>query len=163
MRVFLAGALLALAPVADAQNYGAWVMGSPQDGYRTIATTNDSGAILLKMCATSTRNCIWAVSSVVPECENMSRYPGLLNATSGAQSVELVCTVDSNIHSLAIANYELMQQYSEADEQIGIAVPLKDGQFRVMRFDLKGSKAASTALEAWTNSQAARSTSDYNL
>lgn len=163
-KAILATALLTLSVCASAQRkFADWTV-TPTDSDTVIASTlNDSGQWFGKVCWVSLQKCVWALS-VADTCKDGDIYIGLVNSNSGAQEMKFVCS--GNIKEgqiLVMQDYEKMSGISANDPAIGIAMPMQNGAFKVVRFTLNGSHEATQAAESVVMTAASKSTRDITL
>lgn len=159
-----AGVILALAlGQASAQSFGDWRLLGQEGNVRSASTTNDSGAILMKMCRISENNCYWFIYSKDTTCKVGDVYPGLMNNSEGAAPLELACSRGQDILALNLGPFETMQTAVKQGGVLGIVVPVNDGAFRVLRFNMTGASRASELLEKWLVEQQSKSTRNYDL
>lgn len=129
----------------QAQQYGSWSVDLLKDKSAYYAATiNDAGGLLGKVCDGS--GCQW-VMTVNTTCDEGSLYPALLSAATGAGPIKLLCSPNStNQGRYIIKDYATMEGAVKSGEQIGIAMPLQSGEFRVARYQIGGWERAATAL-----------------
>lgn len=84
------------------------------------------------------------------KCDKGSRYPVLVNSISGSFVTEVYCNgvLDIGIYQYVFTDFKTLDSAVRKGTLIGFAVPLADGRFKVVRFDLTGSVAAITGLLA---------------
>jgi len=144
----LACLLTALTPAFASS--GDWAEDVTNDGSAIFAaTSNDSGAIFGEWCYPSTGKCSWLIG-LDGSCEQDSAYPILANSDSGAASVLIRCggkVGNTGLSQFAIVQYKDLENLMTESKMIGFALPLKSGQFRVVRFSLAGSRAVVSAME----------------
>ena len=68
--------------------------------------------------------------------------PVLVNAESGAVSVVLTCRILDGVHYMTFTDFDAIGDVVQGNERFGIAFPMKDGRFTVMRFSLVGANPA---------------------
>lgn len=135
------------AGAAGDEQYGSWMIGSTDNGGNFAATMNDSGGVLGKTCDSG--GCNW-VMTLKAGCEAGSTYSGLLSAQSGAAAIRLRCAPNktSSAGRYIIEEFAVMEDAVRTGDQLGIAIPLKSGEFRVARYPIGGWSDASTHLAA---------------
>ena len=121
------------------ETYGDWVVQKINSAY-SAGVVNPSGSWFGVVCGAT---CAVAFNPVV-ECKDGDQYPALINASDGAFSVTFKCAVVDK-RWLLMANMDsTMVSSMEIGGQIGIAFPMKSGEFKVSRFSLTGSLKAAT-------------------
>lgn len=137
---------------ANAQvTFDDWVVVNADDNSGDViaATSTDSTGkeLLAYRCFVKSQECLH-VLLVESSCEADAEYPMLLNAATGASMVTGVCSKVKSSDQLLLKPYELLRkQLKSGTGLLGFAVPMQSGSFRVLRFSLKGSTAASAAAE----------------
>lgn len=152
MKVGLWLASLALmAGAAHAQEtFGSWtVVPLDADSY-FAASVNDSGGLLGKSC--SRQGCRWIMTTNT-NCESGSSYSALMSSGLGAVPVNLICQPNEKTSGrYLIQEFEIMDKAVAGSQQVGFAVALKSGEFRVARFSTTGwSQAADKLINLMTN------------
>ncbi|WP_292979358.1 hypothetical protein [Nitrosomonas sp.] len=130
-------------PYANAQTNGSWIAETESKHFLYAATVNDSGALLGQYCFPGEGSCIWLVGMEIP-CNKDDKYHGLANSDIGAQPLELLCDtqLDNGLYRYVFTDFKAVDTIVRRDRRLGIAIPLADGQFRVVRFDLEGATRA---------------------
>lgn len=147
MKRLFATLLLLCSLPAGAQQYQDWYVEAVDANTVAASTRNGSGSILLKTCYVDTQQCAWMLNTDT-DCENGGVYPAIANSASGSRAFQLTCIGEKKLTQLLIFNdYEGFEAVSRNDPLVGIAFPMQGGQFRVLRFSLAGSVAATAAAE----------------
>lgn len=138
--------LLGMIPLAQAQTqrFGAWEVTLSDDKSVIYAqTTNDSKAVFGQLCDIDGKKCYWILSNNTG-CREKADYSVLANTDSGAAHLAIMCFLGSSDDgSYAFKNFDAITEIIKGGSQkIGLAFPLKNGQFIVSRFDLNGSSQA---------------------
>lgn len=137
---------LLIASAAHAQQYGSWSVDRLKDDTNTYyaASINEAGGLLGKVCNKS--GCQWIVTASV-NCESGAMYTGLLSSAIGAFPLNMQCSPnDKTTGRYVIKEFEVMESSVQKGEQVGIAMALKSGDFRVARYAIGGWAQASTQL-----------------
>lgn len=159
----IAGLLMASAGAIAEARYGDWKVEVTDDDTVIASTVNDSGLWLGKICWVSTQKCVWALS-VADTCKDGDSYVGLVNANSGARDMRFLCSGRAKDgQTLVIQEYDSMNEFSANDPMIGIAMPMQNGTFKVLRFSLSGSHEATQAAEAVVTAAGKDSTRELTL
>lgn len=129
--------------VQPKRRYGQWTTNDVGD-YAEAFTGNESGSVFGVLCGTS---CVVYVD-FQSACVHGSNYSVMINSPSGAAPVELKCY---ELEERYILITELSDNYISIFSrggEIGFAIPMESGKFRVSRFSLEGgAEALSTALD----------------
>lgn len=127
---------------AEKSKSGDWILDIDGDSDFTEAfTANQSGSALGFICSISANKCFYYISPQTT-CEVGATGVILVNSDAGALSATTKCT------KLSSAYYSVIQETNDIhsavieSNNIGIAIPMKDGQFKVVRFSLRGANAA---------------------
>jgi len=164
---FLSGILLVLvlSPAAHAQaRSGDWVFEMDKVSLSAM-TTNESGASFGKFCYPSQGKCYWGIASLT-KCEKGSAYPVLVNASAGALPFTLTCIGQIGTSAswmYAIHGPDSMDKAVGEGEQIGFAMPLANGLFRIVRFSLDGANKALAGLAYAATERMEKSTKDMTF
>lgn len=135
------------AIAASDQLFGSWHVGKNSDSYPYMYTVNDSGNFLGHWCDDEVDKCFWMLGSKT-KCDVGIQIPAIANSSTGVRHVTLHCaepkviagqTVWRNI----IDGGEGFETVITSGDKISIAIPLEGESFKVIRFSLAGSAAAS--------------------
>lgn len=124
-----------------------------QDGVYA-ATANASGRILGQYCYFDDGNCVYTVSFGIT-CEEGEKFPVLVNSNTGVLNVDIICghQMTSTENAFYITPFDAIDQTVRNASNIGFALAMESGQFKVIRFSLAGS---TYAIEAMLEEGAAR-------
>lgn len=149
--MILIAAFCFYGPCMDAQANEGWVVEMESKHFLYAVTMNDSGALLGQYCFPDEGSCIWLVGMEIP-CNKDDRYHGLANSDVGAQPLELLCDtqLDNGLYRYVFTDFKAVDAIVRRDSRLGIAIPLADGQFRVVRFNLEGSTRALDRMRSAT-------------
>lgn len=132
--------MLAASEVSNAQS---WLADVTNDGNGIYAATlNDEGNVFGQFCYLDIGSCLWTMT-LKTRCRDGAKYPTLINSESGAFHVTIMC--DGELPNprdgfrYIFLDFEIVDSAVRESRQIGIAMPLETNQFRVSRFDLRGS------------------------
>lgn len=102
-------------------------------------TTTETGAMFGLMCRAAQNGCLWTLRTGNP-CEENTESHYLLNSDIGVISVESICQkTDEGSNYMHIGPFSDVEYIVKGAKALGIAMPLADGKFRVIRFSLIGS------------------------
>ena len=141
MRSILALVLVMFSLSAKGQVFNDWEANTQSYG-ASAATMNDSGNLFGQLCFTEDQNCLWVLVVTESTCNQGSTYSALINASTGAVPVELTCEIYGGTHFLTFNSFDAIRDVVLKNERLGIAFPMKDGRFTVMRFSLVGANSA---------------------
>ncbi|AZT83650.1 hypothetical protein EHN06_08915 [Marinobacter sp. NP-4(2019)] len=120
-----------------------WMWDASGQEFAYAATSTDGGRILGQYCYYNQDSCVYVVTLGIT-CEQGSEYPALVNSNVGAIEVQLICG-----HKAATdENAFFIKPFTEIDNavrqasNIGFAIAMKSGRFKVTRFSLSGSTYA---------------------
>lgn len=144
--------LLASPPAAMGQTFGSWSAGfvdSRTAPYAYAYTENDSGQLLGQFCYPKGDSCVWLVA-MSTGCEKGQKYPVLVNSDAGAESMEVYCAGElgdsPRKSTYAFSAFDKINQVVVKGGWLGIAIPLADRDFGVIRFDIRGAAPAVRAM-----------------
>jgi hypothetical protein len=127
---------------AEKSKSGDWVLDLDNTSGLTQAfTANQSGSTFGFICSISSNGCFYYFSPQAT-CEAGAAGGILINLDAGALSATTECAI------LGSSYYSLIKETKDihlaiiGSNNIGIAIPMKDGQFKVVRFSLRGAEAA---------------------
>ncbi|GAA5317318.1 MAG: hypothetical protein AseanaTS_25230 [Candidatus Pelagadaptatus aseana] len=123
-----------------------WAWDLSGSDYAYAATHNAEGRVLGQYCYFNEGACFYQVSLGVT-CNKGAQYPSILNSSSGAAEVRLVCSHRQNGDNVfVVAPFEGVDKLVKEASDLGFAVAMEQGQFKVIRFSLSGSEHAITAM-----------------
>lgn len=131
-----------------AQTFGEWSAGITDSGELLYAiTVNDSGNLLGQYCVPATGSCIWLLG-MSAACKEDDQYPILANSDAGAVHIMVRCDakLEKGLYRYVFTDFDTVNGIITKGLRIGFAVPLQTDQFRVVRFDLSGSRRAITLM-----------------
>lgn len=153
----IAPLLWTCAVYAETKKYGDWYV-DLESTYAEAYTTNSSGSTLGMYCLKSSQECLYYLSSG-DTCTVDTRTVALINADTGAAMAGLLCIqLESKRHINLFTNFDEIDSTLRGNKLIGLALPMKDGQFKVVRFSLNGSNQATTEAASFISSGAASDT-----
>lgn len=138
----------ALVSIASAETvtHGDWYWSSDSlnDGFIYSASTNDDGHILGQYCYFESDNCFY-ILAFDTSCEKGSAgYIGIANSELDARNVEFECLgiLEGRLYGYIFKDFESIQEVVLQANKVGIAFPLQEDRFKVIRFSLIGSNEA---------------------
>lgn len=151
IRALLALVLLTGLPdlaLAQSQQFSDWQVVLDDSGdFMYAATMNDSGDILGEYCYFSSGECHW-ILGMATKCEVGDRYVLLSNSSKAAKPLDVTCLNDigDGVHVYAFEWKEL-ESVIKGAKWVGMAFPMQDDAFKVVRFSLDGIDASTRFLE----------------
>lgn len=128
--------------------YGDWQADLGASSTITEAfTTNQSGSIFGFICSASVNRCMYYISTHTT-CDLGSTSTILISTDAGALTSTITCTKFGDNYYNAIQNTNDLNSGIAMSMNLGIAMPMKSGEFKVVRFSLVGAKAATGAAAA---------------
>lgn len=142
MKYFLALILSLVCVLASAaERVGNWEVIVDGSDVQIAKVTNSSSAVAGVICFVSTNSCSAYISAGI-SCEADAKYPLMLNSPTGANFSNSTCVMIGNSPMLSIDDFSSAVAAFESGGEVGFAVPMQSGQFRVIRFDCAGATAA---------------------
>ena len=123
----------------------AWSIDGPEMYY--AATENSAGQALIQVCDSEDGTCFYAVGFDTT-CDEGDSYPALVNADTGAATIELLCggKFDDGSNMMLVEDFAQIDGIVRKSKRIGFALPMQGDEFKAVRFSLKGSVAAIDAM-----------------
>jgi hypothetical protein len=147
----LVACLLLLAAVpgpAQAGSSGAWVDETSDPDTIYAATENAAGNVLAQYCYPKQGSCLYVVAIGIT-CDAKAEFPALINTEGFVAQVMLVCGFKMpNQNVLMFKSFDDADRIVRTASRMGIAVALKNQEFKVSRFDLTGSVRAIDRMRA---------------
>lgn len=126
-----------------------WAWDTSNADFAYAATVNDDGRVLGQYCYYSQSTCIYIVSFGIT-CEQGGEYPALINSNLGAVEVRLVCGHDlGKENAFYIKPFETIDGTIKDATNIGFAIAMESGYFKVVRFSLAGSTYAIESMRSY--------------
>ncbi|WP_457097884.1 hypothetical protein [Lysobacter sp. P5_B9] len=130
--------------------------------YSEAFTSSDSGATLGVLCFKQQGQCVYYLTTP-SKCDEGATIPLLVNADAGANQITGTCRILGDqapkVHALVLSPFDDIESSIRTGANLGIAMPLVEGQFRVYRFSLSGSSLAIDGAK----SEASKATGDQTL
>lgn len=143
----IAIALALAATMAQAQQkkkYGMWnldVTSAPEEPMQVASTVNATGSSTGVLCIQSTDTCDPFIKLDI-NCKHGGFYPMMINSAVGAFHLSTKCVHLGDLQLFVAEDATPMMSAFESGGEIGFAMPLESGQFRVIRFSTAGATAA---------------------
>ena len=132
---------LFMSTAAWSQKYADWIV-DKQNSEIHIASTRNGDSELGVICFLNTENCS-AYLSIDGLCkEDGFVIPMLINSSIGSLPVTTTCLTIGKIVLQVITEFGDAKSAMESGGEVGVAVPLASGKFRVVRFSSNGGALA---------------------
>jgi hypothetical protein len=144
IRVLLCVAVLMTGLSTKAQQvntYGDWKKDFSIQGLQIANTSNSSGATTGVLCNLKNNSCD-AYLALNVSCENEHVYPMMINSAVGAFPLTVKCMYFGDLQLYIANEFSSMIEAFESGGEIGFAMPMQGGQYRVVRFSTVGATAA---------------------
>jgi hypothetical protein len=153
--LFVSALLLSAGALAQELTFGKWSTGRTSSGSGFYAiTVNDSGHVLGRYCLESS-SCVYLLG-IATACTKGDRYPVLVNATTGAKTLEVYCNgplEGGNKYQYVFSAFDEVDQLLRRGTRVGFAIPIDGIDFTIVPFSLIGSREAIAVMTAaWTSS-----------
>lgn len=130
--------------------FQSWAVIKSDDGKDLIAVTlNNEGNFIGYRCFSSNKTCIHVLSAGT-NCEDGGTYPILVNSDYSPMTMNTVCNITNANHELLLTQYDTIHEILKKGSNVGFAIPMQSGQFKVVRFSLLGSDEAMDYVEQKT-------------
>lgn len=139
MLIACTAALLTAMPastLAQSSRYGDWQV-TVNAAATEASTVNQSGSILGFICVLSIDRCIYYVSAHTT-CDQGGSSAVLINTDAGALVSTISCIKLGDNYYNSIQDSPDLDTAINKSTWLGIAIPMKSGQFKVVRFSLVG-------------------------
>ena len=130
--------------IVDDQKYGDWLVMQSNE-FSIAKTVNDSGSVVGMICSPNGNN----RSPYLPldiSCEDKSVNPMMMNSKTGSLPVAATCSKIGEALFLIFNDYQSIQYAFESGGEIGFAIPMADGKFKVVRFSTTGAIPATKQI-----------------
>jgi hypothetical protein len=116
--------------------------------YIAAVVADNGDDVLAYRCFKKEQLCSVAIRSKV-KCEDGSSYPMLVNSPKGSFMLEGICTISNlkNYDQVLTPYKRISEVMYDGEGILGIAISLKDGDFKAIRFNLVG--ATKKMSEVW--------------
>ena len=151
MSVFFASLMLAgraFSGVGAVKTYEDWYTVAEDDGsYVSAITANLDGDTLAEHCYID-RHCEWRFSTKNFTCTPGVKSVVLANSKAGANSVNTECvgSLVKELWTTKILQWSSFEMVVDNNQELALAIPGQGTSFRVIRFSLRGMKAATASI-----------------
>jgi hypothetical protein len=126
---------------ALAQTPNRWHVDKSLSGFQIAKVVNSGNSAAGIICNLTNEACDAYLTTDVG-CEEDEKIPLMINSSIGAFQITAKCMIFSQIKLLVIVEFDNAIQAFESGGEIGFAMPMISGQFRVIRFGTVGAKVA---------------------
>jgi hypothetical protein len=150
MRYFMAaflGAVSTLGVAVGSDRIGDWVVSKYGNSMHVAETTNEAGASLGVMCFLDSQECA-AFIITTNSCKDGAAVPMMLNTATGADTITTVCRHISTDKSRPPLMMNVVNEFGTMKTAfangglVGVAIPMANGAFHVLRFSTGGASRA---------------------
>jgi hypothetical protein len=135
---------------AQALTFGNWSTGRTSSGSGLYAATvNDSGHLLGRYCLAG-NSCVYLLG-IATACTKGDRYPVLVNAPTGARTLEVSCNgplESGSKYQYVFTAFDEVEQLVHRGTRIAFALPIDGIAFTIVPFSLIGSREAIAVMTA---------------
>jgi hypothetical protein len=119
-----------------------WIWDLSEHDYAYAATGNREGSVLGQFCYYSNGSCVYMVDLGIA-CQPDNEYPSILNSDAGVAEVRLVCSeLSQGKYVFFVTPFDYVDNIVKQADNVGFAVAMEEGVFKVVRFSLSGSNHA---------------------
>jgi hypothetical protein len=147
---------------AQPVSYGDWYVHKELADIQ-IANTSSGAAVAGVLCLVSAGTCSAYLGTDTP-CAEGVETPMVINSAVGASAVTATCTSIGNQKYNVFSEFGSVRAAFESGGVVGFAMPLRSGEFRVVRFNTRGATAAiRDAMTSPSHSRDSPTKSDVRL
>lgn len=145
--LLIAALFLCSVAQAEEKQFEDWFVVRADNGDMVAGTQQDNfSKALVYRCFKELNKCAHVLIADI-ECDDGHTYPVLVNSEHSALSMDTLCTDNEGESELILTEFDRIHKIIQKSNVIGIAVPMASGQFKVVRFSLKGSSKAMSYAE----------------
>jgi hypothetical protein len=126
---------------AQAQAQDVWINDNSIPGIQMAMVVNAQRSVAGVVCNLGTQSCDAYVATAT-SCEEDALYPMMINSPLGAYPITGKCLTLGKHQVLVIVEYASAIQAYQSGGEIGFALPMASGAFKVFRFSTAGATAA---------------------
>jgi hypothetical protein len=141
------GAVGTLGVAVGSDRIGNWVVSKYGNSMHVAETANEAGASLGVMCFLDSQECA-AFIITTNACKDGAAVPMMLNTATGADTITTVCrhiATDKSRPPLmmnVVNEFGTMKAAFANGGLVGVAIPMANGAFHVLRFSTAGAMKA---------------------
>ncbi len=141
----------------EAKNFGTWTVQNDSADIVYASTVNDSGREFGQACDINEGSCFWFLGVNIKCTENHS-HPVLVTSDAGVVALEVRCYGQhgTSDYTFTFTDFDRVNTLVRQSKQVGIAIAMDDGDFIVVRFDLRGAVDAISAMREAATKQSKR-------
>jgi hypothetical protein len=146
--------ILAGALPAPAQVIGDWVVDVESQNAYSAVTVNDSGHGFGEICDLNEGNCYWLIE-MSSSCDEGTTSPVLGNSDGTAVNLELLCIgrLEGGSSAYAFTDFDQVDKLVRHSDRVSFAVPSGSDEFRMVKYNLRGTVDALAVMLAATNTR----------
>lgn len=146
MKIKLIAAIILVATPLQvfSQSFAKWRNDNSITGLQIAKITNSTSSTTGVLCYLKSETCS-AYLVVDAICEEDVTVPLMVNSKIGALPISAKCTKFGESHYLVINEFDSIIQAFQGGGEIGFAMPMESGQFKVVRFNTIGATEAIAA------------------
>jgi hypothetical protein len=143
--------ILAGALPAPAQAIGDWVVDVTSQNAYSAVTVNDSGHGFGLFCDLNEGNCYWLIE-MSSSCDVGTTSPVLANSDGTAVTLELLCIgpLEGGASAYVFTDFDQVDTFVRHSDRVGFAVPSASDEFRLEKYNLRGTVDALAVMMAAT-------------
>ena len=144
--------ILAGALPAPAQVIGDWVVDVENQNAYSAVTVNDSGHGFGEFCDLNAGNCYWLIE-MNSSCDEGTTSPVLGNSDGTAVNLELLCIgrLEGGSSAYVFTDFDEVDKLVRHSDRVSFAVPLGSDEFRMVKYNLRGTVDALAVMLAAAN------------
>ncbi|WP_339774981.1 hypothetical protein [uncultured Methylophaga sp.] len=148
--IILIIAIIPSISMADEFTSGDWIWSDSyvKDGFLFAATVTENGTYIGQYCYISEGDCYYMLNAKIT-CDSDSEHVTLVNSDIGSYTIKAICghKVDDN-NALYLYPFDEVDTMVKESNNIGVAIAMESGHFKVVRFSLSGSTKAISEMRA---------------
>jgi hypothetical protein len=147
-------AILVGALPAPAQVIGDWVVDVESPNAYSAVTVNDSGHGFGEFCDLNEGNCYWLIE-MSSSCDEGATSPILGNSDGTAVNLELLCIgrLEGGNSAYVFTDFDQVDKLVRHSDRVGFAMPSGTDEFRMEKYNLRGTVEALAVMSAATNTR----------
>jgi hypothetical protein len=137
--------------MAQSKTFEDWFVTKAKNGDTVAGVFVEDGSqqrFLGARCFVESKKCVHLLVTGT-RCDDNMKIPMLMNAKTGSALINATCHVNGSRYELLLSPYDSVRSGLTSGDMVGFALPLESGQFRVIRFSLKGAVDALNYGEEW--------------
>lgn len=136
--------------ISNAESYlvNSWFVDTDNPSMFYAATISDTGTVFGQYCFSKSQACVYLIG-MSTACVKGTKYSVLANSDAGSSYHEIYCDtqLSSGLYRYIFTNFDSIDNLVKSASRIGFAMPLKNDQFIVLRYNLSGAAKAVTQMK----------------